>query len=154
MQTIFPVKLELMTSVFISFHTSYRTHSIKSTQYKKLAPNALWFKLKCEILQIVWNKWNKQHQTISFQFFTFSILMFFHEVCKISNSNKWTAKHLAQVSCTELTLSGLNFWIKNDSEKWSSIFILKFMKLLVPIKFNFVPPGLDYLIFFLRFFFP
>ena len=28
----------------------------------------------------------------------------FHVVCKISNFNKWTAKHLAQASCTELTL--------------------------------------------------
>ena len=56
-------------------------------------------------------KWNKKHQTLSFQFFTntFSILMFFvlffHVVCKVSNFNKWTAKHLAQASCTELTLS-------------------------------------------------
>ena len=60
----------------------------------------------------IWNfanhmkKRNKEHQTLSFQFFTnrFSILMFFvfffHVVCKISNSNK----HLAQASCTELTL--------------------------------------------------
>ena len=58
-------------------------------------------------------KWNKEHQTFSFQFFTnrFSILMFlvlfFHLVCKISNFNMWTAKHLAQASCTELTLQFL-----------------------------------------------
>ena len=60
--------------------------------------------LKFEILQITWKKWNKEHQTLSFQFFTnkFSILMFFvlffHVVYKISNFN------LAQASCTELTL--------------------------------------------------
>jgi len=30
---------------------------------------------------------------------------FFHVICKISNFNMWTAKHLAQVSCTELTLT-------------------------------------------------
>ena len=66
--------------------------------------------LKFEILQITWKKWNKEHQTLSFQFFTnrFSISMFFvlffHVVCKISNFDKWTAKHLVQASCTELTL--------------------------------------------------
>ena len=49
-------------------------------------------------------------QAISFQFFInrFSILMFFamllYVICKISNFNKWTAKHLAQAFCTELTL--------------------------------------------------
>ena len=54
--------------------------------------------LEFEILQITWNKWNKEHQTLKVQFFTnrFSIL--------ISNFNKWTVKHLAQASCTELTL--------------------------------------------------
>ena len=66
--------------------------------------------LKFEILQITWKKWNKEHQTLSFQFFiNKSILMFslliFHVVCKISNFDMWTAKHLAQASCTELTLS-------------------------------------------------
>ena len=36
-------------------------------------------KLKFEILQITWKKWNKEHKTLSFQFFTnrFSILMSF-----------------------------------------------------------------------------
>ena len=29
---------------------------------------------------------------------------YFHVICKISNFNMWTAKHLAQASCTELTL--------------------------------------------------
>ena len=64
----------------------------------------------------IWNlanhmkKWNKEHQTLSFQFFIndSSILMpfvlFFHVVCKISYSNMWTAKHFAQGSCTEFTL--------------------------------------------------
>ena len=32
-------------------------------------------------------------------------VLFFHVVCKISNFIKWTAKHLVQASCTELTLS-------------------------------------------------
>ena len=55
-------------------------------------------------------KWSKEYQTLSFQFFTnrFSILifliLFFHVVCKISNFDKWTAKHLVQAPFTELTL--------------------------------------------------
>ena len=67
---------------------------LKSTQYKKLCDI---HKLEFEILQITCENWNKEHQTLSFQFFTnrFNIL--------ISNFNKWTAKHLAQASCTELT---------------------------------------------------
>ena len=31
-------------------------------------------------------------------------VLFFHFVGKISNSNMWTTKHLAQASCTKLTL--------------------------------------------------
>ena len=66
---------------------------LKLTQYKKLAPNALRLKLKFEIWQIKWKKWNKEHQTLSIQFFINqpSILMisvlFFHVVMKISKSN-------------------------------------------------------------------
>ena len=79
--------------------------------------------LKIRILQITWNKRNKQHQTLSFQFLTnrFNILMFFvlffHAGCKISNLNKWTTKHLLQASCIELTLKVIWFiffkdWVK------------------------------------------
>ena len=35
------------------------------------------------------------------------VCVFFHVVCKISNFDMWTAKHLAQASCTELTLPTL-----------------------------------------------
>ena len=54
-------------------------------------------------LQITWKKWSKEHQTLSFQFLTSrsNILaffaLFFHMVCKISNFNMWTARHLAQL---------------------------------------------------------
>ena len=34
-----------------------------------------------------------------------SLFHFFHVICKISNFNMWTAKHLVQASCTELTLT-------------------------------------------------
>ena len=33
-----------------------------------------------------------------------SLFHFFQVICKISNFNMWTAKHLALASCTELTL--------------------------------------------------
>ena len=55
-------------------------------------------------------KLKKRTEDFSFQFFInkSSILMlfvlFFHVVWEISNFNMWTAKHLAQASCTEFTL--------------------------------------------------
>ena len=36
---------------------------------------------------------------------------FFHVICKISNFNIWTAKDLAQASCSELTLMIFCHWI-------------------------------------------
>ena len=36
---------------------------------------------------------------------------FFHVICKISNFNIWTAKDLAQASCSELTLMSFCHWI-------------------------------------------
>ena len=33
-----------------------------------------------------------------------SLFHFFHVVCKISHFNTWTAKHLAQASCTKFTV--------------------------------------------------
>ena len=57
--------------------------------------------------KITWKKWNKEHQTLSFQFFIILMffVLFFHVVFgKISNFNKWTTKHLAEASCNELTL--------------------------------------------------
>ena len=62
-----------------------------------------------EILQIRKNE-TKNIRLLVFQFFNnrSSILMFFvmffSVVLKIQNSNMWTAKHLAQASCTEFTL--------------------------------------------------
>ena len=90
---------------FFDFLCKY--HCVKSTQYKRLAPNALRFTYQ----NLKSCKSHKKYETLSFQFFTnrFSILMFFisffHFICRISNSDKWAAKHLAQVSCTEFTLS-------------------------------------------------
>ena len=64
---------------------------------------------KFEILQTKWKK-NKKHQnakSIGEKLKTkvwCSLFHFFHVIYKILNSNMWTAKHLAQASCTELTL--------------------------------------------------
>ena len=39
---------------------------------------------------------------------------FFHVIYKISNFNLWTAKHLAQASCTELTLyENVSIWVED-----------------------------------------
>ena len=51
--------------------------------------------LKFEVLQITWIKWNKEHQTLSFQFFINELttlmlfVLFFNVVCKISNYDIW-----------------------------------------------------------------
>ena len=82
-------------------------------------------------MQITWKKWNKEHQTLSFHFFTnrFNILMFFvlffHLVCKISNFYMWTEKHMAQASCTELTLSCVvtsSSFVPNEKKNDDGIF--------------------------------
>ena len=39
---------------------------------------------------------------------TKGLMFFVHAICKIPNFNLWTAKHLAQASCTELTLENTN----------------------------------------------
>ena len=39
----------------------------------------------------------------------YSLFHYYHVICKISNLNMWTAKHLARASCTELTLKQLIF---------------------------------------------
>ena len=55
-------------------------------------------------------KQNNNHQNARFideKLKTKSLMFFvhfFHVICKISNSNKGTAKHLEQASCTDLTL--------------------------------------------------
>ena len=85
---------------------SYHTFSITAGNWSLNASQNLYHKVnsvqeacaKCfvvhifkfEILQITLKKLNKEHQTLSFQFFTnkVHILIFFHVVCKISNSNK------------------------------------------------------------------
>ena len=73
---------------------------------------------KCFWVHIkIWNlanhrkkKWNEELQTLNFQFFInkssilICFVLFFHVICKISSFNMWTAKHLGQASCTELTL--------------------------------------------------
>jgi hypothetical protein len=67
--------------------------------------------LKFEILQITWKKWYKEYQILSFHFSLINIAFWcffflcFHVVCKISNFNVWTAKHLVQACTIVSTLS-------------------------------------------------
>ena len=76
---------------------------------------AKWFAvhiLKFEILQTKW-KYKTKSIKMLFRFIdeklkTKSLVFFvsiFSVICKISNFNMWTAKHLAQGSCTDVTLS-------------------------------------------------
>ena len=66
--------------------------------------------LKFEILKITWKNESKNIRPLVFSFSSINwafwcfLFCFFHVVFKISNFNMWTAKHLAQASCTELTL--------------------------------------------------
>ena len=74
-------------------------------------PNALWFTYKNLKSCKPYQKQNKKSQnaksivdklkTKGLMFF----VSFFHVICKISNFNMWTAKRLAQASCTDLTLT-------------------------------------------------
>ena len=83
---------------------------LKSTWHKKLATNALWFTYWILKSYKLHEKMNKEHQTLSFQFFKkkSSILMcfvfLFHVVCNISNVNMWTEKYFTQASYIDLTL--------------------------------------------------
>ena len=102
-QNLYGVEFE--HSLILCFYMS-KVNSVQEACAKSFAV----YMLKFEIFPIKWKKWNNEHQTLSFQFLInlFSILMFFvlflHAACKISNFNKWTAKHLVQASCTELAL--------------------------------------------------
>ena len=89
-------------------------------------------------MEITWtNKWNKEHQTLIFQFFInkSSVLMFFvlflHVVFNISNSNMWIAKYLAWASCAELTWK--NSWKRSEQLTSSSKFSPKKMKTMAQI---------------------
>ena len=69
--------------------------------------------LKFEILQTTWKnkKQNKKHQNKDLLLKNWklrvwcSLFHFSRVICKISKFNMWTGKHLAQASCTELTLN-------------------------------------------------
>ena len=76
------------------FYVTFCGNTVKSTQYKKLALNDLWFtyqNLKSR------KSPSKEHQPLSFQFFInkssnlMFFVLFFHEVFKNSNFNRWTA---------------------------------------------------------------
>ena len=112
---------------------------VKSTQYKKLAKCFAVHILEFEILQNTW----KNHQNAKFideklktKSLTFFVSFF---SCDLQDFrfDMWTAKHFAQASCTELTLSfgyicqdnsGMEFyfWILKMSipfqtDKWGAV---------------------------------
>ena len=116
---------------------------VKPTQYKKLAPNALRFTYHLN-LKSCKSHGKDETKNIRPLIFSFSpivlaILMFFvlsfHVVWKISNFSMWTAKHLVQASCTELTLNLIY------SERARTIF--KSMNLLSTIYLRNVEDGIN-----------
>ena len=75
----------------------------------------------CGSLNKIWNlvnhmkKQNKKHHNAKYigeklKTKGLMILISFYVICKISNFNMWTTKHLAQGSCTELTLKIYNIF--------------------------------------------
>ena len=46
-----------------------------------------------------------------------SLFHSFHGICKISNVDTWTAKHLAQASCTELTSANVSLGLFLDHQQ-------------------------------------
>ena len=69
---------------------------------------------------------------------------YFYLICKISNFNTWTAKHLAQAFCTDLTLHNLNW---RDGVSWGFVVCTSLLEdpgqhlltVLMPILFNYLP---------------
>ena len=63
------------------------------------------FVSKFEILQIMWKKLNKEHQTLSFQFLSIDLASILIHM--------WTAKHLVQAFCIDFNNSNghFNSWI-------------------------------------------
>ena len=66
--------------------------------------------------------------------------MFFHVTCKISNFNMWTTKHLAQASCTELTLlrslwgDPFEYLLGHKLNKWTRVCLLQIFQALLCVK--------------------
>ena len=79
-------------------------------------------------------KSHEKNETKSIRLLVFSFLsnnlfstlmffvLFFHVVCKISNFNMWTAKHLTQASCTEVSLQSQFFNLAKMSQSYYSLF--------------------------------
>ena len=71
-------------------------------------------KSKFEILQTTWKNKTKSIKMLDLLVKNWklrvwcSLFHFLHVICKILNFNMWTAEHLAQASCSELTFK----WVK------------------------------------------
>ena len=62
-----------------------------------------------------------------------SLFHFFHVFCKISNFHMWTVKHLAQASCTELTL--IPEKLKNSTKRMVLLHLIFVIFLLLRSEF-------------------
>ena len=90
-----------------SFHASpllYKVNSVQEAGTKCIAVHLLEF----EILPATWKRKNVKMLFLLMKIWRIrvwcSLFHLFQVICKISNFNMWTAKHMAQASCTDLTL--------------------------------------------------
>ena len=60
-----------------------------------------------------------------------SSFQIFHMICKISNFNMWTAKHLVKASCTEFTLQNIDkYLIIKVNFKFTHGYFMEFLSTL------------------------
>ena len=80
--------------------------ALASAEYKPLNKKDDFLHLKFEILQVTWKNETKNIRLLVFSFLPIEIAFwcFFFVVCKISNFDMWTDKHLTQGSWTDLAL--------------------------------------------------
>ena len=75
--------------------------------------------LKFEILQTTWKNKTKNIKMLNLLVKNFGLMFFvsfFHMICKISNLNMWTAKHLEQASCTESLDLTFRYFMISDQD--------------------------------------
>ena len=90
--------------------------------------------LKFEILQTTWKNKAKNIKRLDLLVKNWkvkvwwSLFHFFHVICKISNFNIWTAKHLAQASCTEFTLQNIDkYLIIKVNFRFTHVYFMEFL---------------------------
>ena len=125
----------------MSFMNFFKVNSVQEPCAKSFAVHLL----KFEILQITWEKWNKEHQTHSFQFFSYRFWCFlFCFSCGLQDFKFWYvnrkafgASFLYRVDFIKLNL--LNFFVLtllSSTIKFKRTISLNFVSFLEYINFK------------------